>query len=1296
MGGKMSGKHFNLKIWIILSICCITLFIVLQRDAAGNRQNFVPIDAQSLAPGTPLTMTSDKDCLWYSYYCGETYYYWPAADDSYGTAYSMRFSPEECCTLTQVGLRLFDDYPEFSNASEEGIDVKVWDDDGTGLPGTLIYSQNVPDGDLIFDSNFLYVDFSEANLVLCSDFHVGFTLTNPSIDNMAVLSDIGDCGSNRSSVFSEGMWIPASDFGIDPNFLISSKLCNAVLDYDSICCEIVPNPDCEKTPCTNITPVPEWSWSVPATILTGYDQVMMTPIVADLEDDGKPEVFFISFIDEDAGWASYPHVKHGGVLRILNGQNGNEILSFPTTDADLDNMFYGASQIAVGDIDGNDNGMMEILVTRRGTVPVVADRGKAGQGIYCVDVDDITGDGDYDDPGEVWIKWQSPHPSESILSSGISIADINQDGLAEVIVGSVVLNGQTGNLFAAGWAPPHADPSPGPGPFTTSFAADIKPGGDLEIVCGRTVYKSDGTVLWSLNGMGVDGAFAGVADFDGDTYAEVALVWSGNVSLIDCFPPDFDVPTITWTLPLPKGVRGGPPCIGECWSGSAGPEIGIAGDSMYYVVDAGGNLIDSWQTKDYSSGMTGSTMFDFEQDGVTEIIYNDEDTLRIYQAGQTNPVAPVIGNSTGTVLENPVVADVDNDGSAEFVVCANNISTAGGRHGIYVYGAQNNCWVNTRRIWNQHAYSITNVNDDGSIPQYRTSNWLSTSPTFNNFRRQMFWNENPNYLPDLCIHQLKSTLNPLCDGQGNTVMIATVANNGMANVPPGVEVAFYYSAPNDCTHTKLIGTAFTTAVIAPGQTVDVIFTDYYNCWPEWIKVEACVDDDGYGNGHIVECDENNNCCCKVLATGCRSSISGRKYEDLNLNCIYDPPNDKLLPNWYIGLYDYHRATQVLTYIDHRYTNSSGKYKFDCLKPLPYPSVYRVYEDFPTMPPSIWLQTCPDDGYYQVELDEDEHIGYFNFFNIHRDSIQCQEGGSAFRYISFCMDQYSKNTSFIMSNQFPSGCTSYRWYLVSEDIGSPDTWCNTTGLQFTPTAGVLDFGTYGSPIQVNFEIDRSGTLPSSTYGDHAGFAIVIRDDCTGDLYCFYGMTYILYKWCFPVPPHTPFDPNISVIVHNDDQTRETFHYRFRSALTSDDAPDPYVSLNSLPVGTPVEDSVDIAIGDSAIISVDVAFTEQRPGEIHQLILEYDTDDDGEFDPVMSTPIMSKICGDANSDAIVNVSDAVWIINYIFVGGDPPDPLSAGDVNCDGTCNVSDAVWIINYVFVGGYFPCDTDGDEVPDC
>lgn len=73
-----------------------------------------------------------------------------------------------------------------------------------------------------------------------------------------------------------------------------------------------------------------------------------------------------------------------------------------------------------------------------------------------------------------------------------------------------------------------------------------------------------------------------------------------------------------------------------------------------------------------------------------------------------------------------------------------------------------------------------------------------------------------------------------------------------------------------------------------------------------------------------------------------------------------------------------------------------------------------------------------------------------------------------------------------------------------------------------------------------------------------------------------------------------------------------------------------------------------------------------------------------------------CGNANGDGAVNISDAVSIINYVFVGGLPPNPYDAGDVNCDGSVNVSDAVWIINFIFVNGYAPCDTNGDGISDC
>ena len=67
------------------------------------------------------------------------------------------------------------------------------------------------------------------------------------------------------------------------------------------------------------------------------------------------------------------------------------------------------------------------------------------------------------------------------------------------------------------------------------------------------------------------------------------------------------------------------------------------------------------------------------------------------------------------------------------------------------------------------------------------------------------------------------------------------------------------------------------------------------------------------------------------------------------------------------------------------------------------------------------------------------------------------------------------------------------------------------------------------------------------------------------------------------------------------------------------------------------------------------------------------------------VCDYICGDANGDRMVNVGDAVFMIAYIFKGGQAPDPLIAADVNSDGFANVGDAVYLIAYVFKGGNAP-----------
>jgi len=63
----------------------------------------------------------------------------------------------------------------------------------------------------------------------------------------------------------------------------------------------------------------------------------------------------------------------------------------------------------------------------------------------------------------------------------------------------------------------------------------------------------------------------------------------------------------------------------------------------------------------------------------------------------------------------------------------------------------------------------------------------------------------------------------------------------------------------------------------------------------------------------------------------------------------------------------------------------------------------------------------------------------------------------------------------------------------------------------------------------------------------------------------------------------------------------------------------------------------------------------------------------------------ILGDANIDAIIDIGDIVYLINYVFYSGVEPIPLQSGDVNCDGIVDIGDIVYLINYVFYNGPAP-----------
>ena len=70
------------------------------------------------------------------------------------------------------------------------------------------------------------------------------------------------------------------------------------------------------------------------------------------------------------------------------------------------------------------------------------------------------------------------------------------------------------------------------------------------------------------------------------------------------------------------------------------------------------------------------------------------------------------------------------------------------------------------------------------------------------------------------------------------------------------------------------------------------------------------------------------------------------------------------------------------------------------------------------------------------------------------------------------------------------------------------------------------------------------------------------------------------------------------------------------------------------------------------------------------------------------------GDANDDGALNITDGIYVLNYLFLGGEAPACAETADANDDGVVNITDGIFLLNYLFLGGPAPADPGPPEAP--
>ncbi len=598
--------------------------------------------------------------------------------------------------------------------------------------------------------------------------------------------------------------------------------------------------------------------------------------VADLDGDGVPEVL-------------YPTERN--TVRVLN--NRGELVTesaagtWPdkgatVTVANLDNA--GFAEVVVGrnvyQLGHDDDGALVFTALFRGSGPQGVQPSFDHGPMACVA--DLAG-GDEQEIVVGTKLYRMPSPPSGVERQADCPGGDTSDyctGTLEVVWNAATVN--TGELaipssqrdgYCAVADVLGADPVAAPGP-------DNPPDGRAEVILIADGYLVilDGETgerqrFIDLAG-GDDGGAPNIDDFDGDGFMEIATALSAFYTIVDLQEPSEACPA--WPSALDKSTAdtlGDNPARdpgGACTSNADCSDASVCGGQGQCVC-----LHNGWKrrTEDDSSRSTSSSVFDFNGDGSAEVVYNDECHLRVYD-GLSGRILYTRESPSRTVIENPVVADVDNDGNAEIVTVMNTetvqCSEFSGRddlpNGLRVWGDPTDTWVAARRIWNQQSYHVTNVTESGGILAHPPASHLDYNGRYyNTYRSQP---RSHGVAPDLTV----SALGVSAPGSGCSSMLAemvditfVVKNIGDLRVGPGVEVALHGiwldPALDEPLYTDADRTLPLTATIQnslePGASVMLavpydVASSSTGTLPD--RVRAVVD----GQNAERECNEDNN------------------------------------------------------------------------------------------------------------------------------------------------------------------------------------------------------------------------------------------------------------------------------------------------------------------------------------------------------------------------------------------------------------------------------------------------------
>lgn len=586
-------------------------------------------------------------------------------------------------------------------------------------------------------------------------------------------------------------------------------------------------PDCIVTPISGQLEFPDsptYYWQGQPGI--DNDRVVTTPIIADINGDGISDIIF-------SGRGGGDNKVQNGHLRAITLINGTFREIFTVTDTRYKVVPQGS--IAVGDIDYD--GQMEIVAFHEYPSSNIQDD-------YSRKILIFNNEGS--------LRWESDPadiPSGTKLGGAITIANLDGVGNAEIVVGGTVFEIQPSGLEIR-WS--HNTTS-------SSIVADLNLDGMPEVITAGVAWYGNGNPYWEnvtiLNDTRPTRNVA-IADFDFNGTPEIVTTIYNTIYLQDGLTGQIlqqSSPPERIIIQIPGG--GGtttitnidndlqPEIITVLKHGIIVTDVQLTGTQWQLVRRTTSGSFVTIPHFDNNSASVVSA-FDFSGDGKSELLHTNEDTLLIAD-GDTRAVLKSYSLPSTTSGEYPVVADVTGDGIADIIAANDGGWGSSSNQGIRIWTGN---WVQTRPVWNQYDYHITNVSNDGTIPVRESNSWS----LYNTYRE----NHCAPTRPDIVSSALSKT-----QTQSEFILSAQVGNVGSVALSSGFSVAFYTGNPLQ--GGQILGTTTVENGLAPGasETVNISITLPYagaNIGPIWVVADDSGSVPGAIDGAHDELDEFNN------------------------------------------------------------------------------------------------------------------------------------------------------------------------------------------------------------------------------------------------------------------------------------------------------------------------------------------------------------------------------------------------------------------------------------------------------